>query len=231
MQLHGGLSKGQRSKVKDQGTKFRGLTCEHSRRGVRVPVVVEPVAVPVPPASAEVEVQDAPVAVGIAQNSSVEEDVLAFPFLWDTVLVFPERLEGLCVQADVLGTLEALELLVALDAGFVRLEHCHELDLGEVDFGEGQGAVVLILLSSQAVAVCRAAPDCPALADEGSRVEWLGAIDAHDVMRLTNRYWLTHFGFSFSRYSPEHVKFTRLSLGYIILFLYNLSRASVLDMI
>ena len=42
------------------------VSCEQSRRAVVIPVVVEPVVVPVPRPAAEVQIADIEVAVGVA---------------------------------------------------------------------------------------------------------------------------------------------------------------------
>ena len=47
-------------------SKVRVLTCEHGRWIVDIPIVVEPVVVPVPPAAVPVEVTNVQLAIGIA---------------------------------------------------------------------------------------------------------------------------------------------------------------------
>src|SRR3989344_4285467 len=71
----------------------------------------------------------------------------------------------------------ANDFLFAGDCCFAILQACREEHLSEVYLGQFQRNSVLGFFAREAVAVFRSAPDCPAPADEGGRIEWLGAVD------------------------------------------------------
>lgn len=161
-------------------TKARVLTCENGRRVVVIPVAVQPIHAPVPLTAIPVQVQNATVTARVPKDRAVKEDVtsvpvdLLLPRLGDEVLVLPEREEDVGVQADVIRCLETLELLLALDVGLAVLQHCHLLNLGEVQFGECDGASVCLIVENG-----------PAVPDELLRVEAI-AVDGNDLRLADN---------------------------------------------
>ena len=100
--------------------------------------------------------------------------------LGDQTLVLPEGLEDAEVEADVVHSRETSELLLALDHG-LGTEHRDEIDLREVELGDGEAALVPIQVAFETVAVRWASPEVPAFADELSGVEGLRAIDLDDL--------------------------------------------------
>ncbi len=150
------------------------LTCQNGRRAISVPLAVEPIVVPVPLAILPVQVQDATVTVRVPKDGSIEEHVGGvtvgglFPARRDEVLVFPEGLEHLRIEANVPSVLETLQLLFTDDRAFTVLQHRFEIDLGEVHFAELEGTLVFL-------------DDGPAVTDEGDGVESGGAVDGNDL--------------------------------------------------
>ncbi len=103
------------------------------------------------------------------KNCSTEEDKsLRFPVLGNEVLVFPEGLEDLRIEANVPSILEAFQLLFADDRAFTVLQHRFEIDLRQVHFAELERAFVLL-------------HDGPAFAHEGDGVESGGTVDGDDL--------------------------------------------------
>ncbi|KKR41615.1 hypothetical protein A2356_00250 [Candidatus Nomurabacteria bacterium RIFOXYB1_FULL_39_16] len=151
------------------------LLAENRGRAVDEPAAVKPVDVPAPLAVVPVEIQDVPVAVRVLQNRTVEVDEpdvpvdLLLPALGDEMLVLPESLEDLRVQADVTFLLQALELFLALDGCLPILKHRLEANLREVEFRERNGTSVRLVVEN-----------LPSFADE-SGVERNGTVDGDDA--------------------------------------------------
>jgi len=162
-------------------TKSQVLTCENGRRADAVPAVAQPTHVPAPRTVAPVQVQNVTVTARVPKDRAVKEDVtsvpvdLLLPRLGNEVLVLPQREEDVGVQADVVRCLETLELLLALDVGLSVQEHRHLLNLGEVQFGECDGASVRFIVENG-----------PAVPDELLRVEAV-AVDC-DGLRLADHH-------------------------------------------
>lgn len=101
------------------------------------------------------------------------------------MLVLPEGLEDLDVQTDVVGYLETLQILLALDRRFVFLETGDQLNLGEIQLSESQGTLVLILQTGKAVTIDWAFPNTQTptqiLTHKLGRVEEGGAVDVDGV--------------------------------------------------
>jgi hypothetical protein len=154
------------------------LIRELDRRTGSARVAVEPVAAPPPLPAAPEQEQDVAAAAGGAQDRSEEVDgVILLPLLGDETLVLPEVLEELGMQSDVaLGDI-ALQALFAGDALLALLETVLQLDLAQVDLGQSQGPLVLVLIAFQALTVDGALPNAPACADELGRVEWRSPVD------------------------------------------------------
>lgn len=155
-------------------TKSEVLACENRRGAAGAPQVVEPAAVPVPLATAPVQAQHAAAAERVTEDRSIEEDVgrvavgRFVPARGDEVLVLPQRLEHLGVQADAAVFLQALQLLFANDVGLALLQHRFEADLAHVHFGDVERALVFF-------------DDGPAFADELGGVELGRAVDGDDL--------------------------------------------------
>lgn len=152
------------------------LTCEHGRGAESAPPVVEPTAVPTPLAAAPVQVEHVAEAARVPQDRPIEEHVGRVPVGWllpsfgDEVLVFPEGLEHLRIEANVSSVLETLQLLFADDRAFAVLQHRFEIDLGEVHFGERKRTLVFL-------------DDGPSVVNEGDGVESEGAVDGDDLLQ------------------------------------------------
>lgn len=150
------------------------LTCQNGRRVASAPLAVEPKAEPAPLATAPVQAQDATVTARVPKDGSVEEDVGGvavgglLPRLGDEVLVLPEGLEDLRIEADVARCDEAFQFLFADHRLFAVFQHRFEADLRQVHFGELEGTLVLF-------------HDGPAFADEGDGVESRGVVDGNDL--------------------------------------------------
>lgn len=146
------------------------LTCEDDRRIAGVEVAAQPVVEPVPLTAAPAQAQDATVAVRVPQDGSVEEDVPGvatnrlLPRGRNQFLVFPQGLEDHGVETDVTSFREPLLLFFAIDGRFAVLEHVHEFDLRQVEFGDREGALVFRI-------------DLPAVAQVLLDVEALGTIN------------------------------------------------------
>ena len=150
------------------------LPCQNGRRVVSAPPVAEPIVVPVPLAIVPAQAQDATVTVRVPKDGSVEEHVGGvavgglLPARRDEVLIFPEGLEHLRIEADVARCGEAFQFLFADHCLFAVFQHRFEADLRQVHFGELERAFVLL-------------HDGPAFADEGDGVESGGAVDGNDL--------------------------------------------------
>lgn len=154
------------------------LTCQNGRRVESAPLVVEPIAAPVPPATVPAQAQDATETVRVPKDGSVEKHVGGvavgglLPARRDEVLVLPEGLEDLRIEANVPSILETLQLFLAHNRAFMVLQHRFEIDLRQVHFGQLEGTLVFL-------------DDGPTVADEGDGVESGGAVDGDDL-RLTD---------------------------------------------
>ncbi len=143
------------------------LTCQNGRRVVSEPLEAEPIVVPVPLAIVPAQVQDVTVTARVPKDGSVEEHVGGvavgglLPARRDEVLVLPEGLEDLRIEADVPSVLETLQLFLANDRAFTVLQR-------QVHFAELEGTLVLF-------------HDGPSFADEGDGVEIGGAVDGDDL--------------------------------------------------
>ena len=84
------------------------------------------------------------------------------------MLVFPEGLEDLRIEANVSSVLQTLQLFLTHDRAFTLLQHRFEIDLRQVHFAELEGTLVLF-------------HDGPTFADEGDGVESGGAVDGDDL--------------------------------------------------
>ena len=108
-----------------------------SGRVVRAPVVAEPAVVPVPPATAPVEVPDARAAALVTVDGTEEEDGLAaLPVLRDEVGIGQVEVEQVGVGDEPLGldALQALAQLVATEnTALLLLVGEVQLHLGQVD--------------------------------------------------------------------------------------------------
>lgn len=150
------------------------LTCKHGRRAVGVPLDVQPNVAPAPPAIAPEQVQDVAAAARVLQNGSVEEHVRGvavgglLPRFGDEVLVFPEGLKHLRIEANVARCDEAFQLLITDHRIFAALQRRFEADLRQVHFGELEGTLVFL-------------DDGPAVTDKGDGVESGGTVDSDDL--------------------------------------------------
>jgi len=160
-------------------TKSQVLTCENGRREVAAPTAVQPTHAPVPPIDIPVQTQNATATVQVPKDRAVKEDVtsvpvdLLLPAFGDEVLVLPESLEDLGVEADVTRFLQPFQLLLALHVGLAVLQHHDVLDLGKIQLGECDRASVRLIVQ-----------DGPAIPDELLRVE--SVTSDGDVLRLAN---------------------------------------------
>ncbi|MBU1890365.1 hypothetical protein KJ782_02640 [Patescibacteria group bacterium] len=74
-------------KTKLSQTRERNeVICEDTRRVVVVPVIVEPVVVPVPPVIIPVEVTDVDIAISVAVLYSVPSMPLPFEYSWGCIV-------------------------------------------------------------------------------------------------------------------------------------------------
>lgn len=150
------------------------LTCQNGRRVASAPLAAEPNVVPVPLAIEPAQVQDVTVTARVPKDGSIEEHVGGvavgglLPARRDEVLVLPEGLEDLRVEANVPSVLETLQLFLTHDRAFTLLQHRFEIDLRQVHFAERKRTLVLF-------------HDGPAFADEGDGVESGGAVDGDDL--------------------------------------------------
>jgi len=175
--------RGPRTKVKGSKkvpvTKAQELTCENGRRVGAIPVEAQPAGAPAPLTVEPRQAQDATIAARAPKDRAVKEDATGVPVdgflpaLGNEVLVFPQREEHVGVQTDATVFLKTLELLLALDVGLAVPKHRDTLNLGEVQFGECNGASVRLIVENG-----------PAVPDELLRVEAV-AFDDNDL-RLAN---------------------------------------------
>ncbi len=164
---------------RDLKPKPQVLTCEHRRRVVAKPGVVEPVVAPAPRTTAPAQAPDAEVAIGVAVDRSPEEDVASvatcvfLPGLGDELQVLVEVIKDVGVEDGLVGELLA-ELVAFDDLVPLLLVRQEELDLLAVDeevvsvAGDLHVALLLVLF------------DVPSVGQEGVGVA------IHDVVNDTD---------------------------------------------
>ena len=149
--------------------------------------------VPVPSANAEVKVEDEAEAVRGAERLAIEEDIGRVAVgqlseeLRDQLPVLPKGLEDTEIEAYVAGRLETPLLLLATDDGLASMQSRHQLDLREIELGDGGATRILVEVAREAVTIDRSAPEVPTLADELGGVERLRAVDRDDLLRAEDQ--------------------------------------------
>ena len=152
-----------------------------------MPAALKPATAPVPPTVNPVKRQRVAVAARTAKGGAVEVDEgdvavdFLLPGLGDKMLVLPESEEDLGVQTDEVAFFEAFQPLFAFDVVLSFVEAGGQLNLGEIQFSEGEGLFVLLLVTREAIAVGGAFPDAPTLAQKLGGVEGGGAVDRDDI--------------------------------------------------
>jgi hypothetical protein len=131
-------------------SKSEELICEKSGETEGAEHIVEPTDAPAPLAAVPEQIDDVAATARATQNGSMEADVAdavvgvaLLPVFGDLVFVLPECLKDLGIESDAAVTLQALQLLLAIDGAFIPLESSLELDFRDVDLGESQTTLIL----------------------------------------------------------------------------------------
>ncbi len=176
-------SKVQKSEGLGHSVLGLSATCENRRQAPGAPNIVEPAAVPAPTTiAAAKEIEEAPIAVRVAENSTRQfepgyAEVLVEPFQGRLTFFFKETLSNSCVEADVFRRDMPHKLLLARDSRLALFEaHCEEC-LGKVDLGERERGGILSLFARKTIALFRPAPYRPVVTEKCDRIERPGAVD------------------------------------------------------